>query len=113
MNRAVFQLHSLAIAVLTFACSRKELPVEKKARYPEVPEQALKGVVRTSLDSPNPTATQLARKSRSIAIVKTMGLPWVEQLPVIEDETQIKPRTSDEVAGRCLATAFCAFKGES
>src|SRR5262245_2565874 len=107
------QLCALAIAVLAFACSRKELPVEKKAPYPQVPEHTLKSVVRTNLDSPNPTAAQLARKSRSIAIVKGMGLPWIEHLPVIEDDTQTKPRTPDEVASRCLATAFCAVKGES
>lgn len=101
-----------AIALLV-ACSRKEPSVDKKTGYPQVREEKLKGVVRTNLDSPNPTAAQLARRKGSIVVVKEMGLPWIEHLPVIEDETQIKPRTPDEVAARCLATAFCAVKGES
>jgi hypothetical protein len=95
------------------ACSKKEPPVDKKPPFPTVRDEKLKGVVRTNLDSPNPTAAQLARRERSIAIVKDMALPWIDHLPVVEDESQIKPRTSDEVAARCLATAFCAVKGEA
>jgi hypothetical protein len=85
--------------------------VDKK--YPEVPEEKLRGVVRTNFDSPNPSAAQVARKDRSLGTVKTMGLPFAAHLPVVEDETQISPRASDEVAARCLATALCAVKGES
>ncbi len=42
-----------------------------------------------------------------------MGLPWVEHLPVVEDEASIKQRPGDEVASRCLATVLCAVKGET
>jgi len=34
-------------------------------------------------------------------------------LPVVEDETTAKLRSPQEVAKRCLATTFCAVKGES
>jgi hypothetical protein len=67
----------------------------------------------SSAAGPSPTAAQLARKQASIAAVTAMGLPWLEHLPVVEDESTIKPRTSDEVASRCLATVLCAFRGES
>jgi len=103
----------LSVIAMMGACSKKEPPLDKKSGYGEVTEGKLQGIVRTNLDSPNPSATQLARKKRNIAIVKEMGLPWIEHLPVIEDDTKIKPRTADEVATRCLATAFCAVKGES
>ncbi|MDP6045500.1 MAG: DUF4272 domain-containing protein [Phycisphaerae bacterium] len=80
---------------------------------PTVDESQLQGVVRTNMDSPEPTAAQLARKARSIEQVKAMGLPFIEHLPVVEDQTQIEPRTPQEVASRCLAVAICALKGET
>jgi hypothetical protein len=95
------------------ACSKKEAQVDKKSPYRQLPEEKLKGVVRTNLDSPEPTEAQLDRKKRNITLVKAMGLPWIEHLPVVEDESKIEPRTKDEVAARCLATVFCAIKGES
>ena len=98
---------------LLAGCSRREEPVAPKTPAGQVPESALKGVVRTNLDSPKPTPAQLARKARSIAAVKGMGLPVIDHLPVIEDEAKLAPRTTEEVAGRCLATEFAAVKGES
>ncbi len=78
-----------------------------------VPTAALKGVVRTKYDSPTPTAAQLSRKSGSIAGVKALGLPYIEHLPVVEDETMVQPRNPQEVAKRCVAVALCAVKGET
>lgn len=83
-----------------------------RSRYPTVDEAALKGVVRTSLDSPEPTSAQIARRQRNIEIVRTMGLPVLEHLPVIEDEKQLAPRQPREVAERCVAVFICAIKGE-
>lgn len=105
------RLVAVLVTALIFgaACSKRSVPVEKKS----VPEEKLKGSVRTNLDNPNPTPTQLARKQKSIAAVKQMGLPWIEHLPVVEDETRTKPRTTKEVVSRCLATEFCAVRGES
>jgi hypothetical protein len=106
-------LASLLALAAAAACSRKEAPVDPRKPRLEVPEKALQGAVRTSLDSPNPTPAQLARKARSIAAVKAMGLPVIDHLPVVEDEAALAPRTTEEVAGRCLAVEFAAVKGES
>src|SRR5262245_9899478 len=81
-------------------------------QFPTVPEENLKGIVRTTFDSPNPTPAQLARRAKSIATAKKMGLPTLETLPVIDDDLAVKLRTSNEVAKRCLATTICAVKGE-
>jgi hypothetical protein len=102
----------VALAAGAGHAKRKVLMKEKQA-YPEAPEDALKGVVRTNLDSPNPTKAQLDRKKKSIARVQELGLPWMEHLPVVEDAATIKPRTKQEVASRCLATVICAVKGET
>gem|GEM_PF-732635 len=95
------------------ACSKKEPAKALQPAGPRVPESMLQGKLRTRFDSPNPTAAQLARKQRSLAIVKEMNLPWLDSLPVIEDEAAIKARSTTGVSTRCLATAFTAIKGES
>jgi hypothetical protein len=92
---------------------RKAPQASDRKEYPSVPEAALKGVVRTVYDSPTPTEAQQARKSRSIAMVKALGLPHTERLPVVEDETDIQHRSGQEVAKRCIAVALCAVKGET
>jgi hypothetical protein len=81
--------------------------------YPSVPEEALKGIARTNLDSPNPTEAQLSRRARSISKIKQMGLPTINHLPVVEDETVVKMRLPQDVAKRCLAATICAVKGET
>ncbi len=86
--------------------------MSKKPKYKEVSERELKGVVRTSLDSPTPTPAQQARKERNTSAVKRLGLPTLASLPVVEDESTLKPRSVEEVARRCLATLVCAVKGE-
>ncbi len=81
--------------------------------YPTVDESTLQGVVRTNLDSPEPTKAQLDRKARSIALIRQMGLPYMDNLPVVEDERQTTPRLPEQVAKRCIAVALCAVKGET
>jgi hypothetical protein len=107
----------VAVAILALAaassCSKKETPVTEKDPHPQVSEDKLKGVARTNLDSPNPTAAQLERKRKSTTIVQQLGLPTLDRLPVVEDEVTVTPRSKDEVASRCVATAICAVKGES
>ena len=87
--------------------------MSERQKYPTTDEKALQGKVRTSLDSPQPTPAQLARKAKSIAIIKDLGLPFTDHLPVVEDETSIKPRSPEEVAERTLALAIAAVKGEA
>jgi hypothetical protein len=120
-----------SLAVVLASCAKqpepdgKNEPVEEKGpqgdrkmtadskKYVTVEEEKLKGVVRTRFDSPNPTKAQLERRARNIAIVRQMGLPVLETLPVLEDDATVKIRGAEEVAKRCLATTFCAVKGET
>jgi uncharacterized protein DUF4272 len=87
--------------------------VSERQKYPTTDEKALQGKVRTNLDTPNPTPAQLARKAKSIAALKELGLPFNDNLPVVEEETTIKPRSAEEVAERTLALAIAAAKGEA
>lgn len=83
-------------------------------KHPDaVPEKNLKGQMRTNLDSPRPTPAQLARKERSEQRVKALGLPTLDGLPVTEESTAIRPRSTSEVVQRCLANTFAAVRGET
>jgi len=81
-------------------------------KHPGVPESALQGHVRTNLDSPRPTPSQLGRRERSLEILKRLGVPYLATLPTVEDDASIAPRQPDEIARRCVAVALCAVKGE-
>ena len=87
--------------------------ISERPKYPTVKESVLKGKARTNLDSPQPTASQLARKAKSIAMMKELGLPFTDQLPVVEDETSITPRSAEEISERVIALAIAAVKGEA
>ncbi len=54
----------------------------------------------------------LSRKKRSIAILKTAGLPSIEHLPVIETESESVRRSQEEVVNRAMALCVVAVKGE-
>jgi hypothetical protein len=60
----------------------------------------------------SPSAQALARKERSIAILKREGVPFIQHLPVIQDEATSKSRSTEEVALRAMALCFVAVKGE-
>jgi hypothetical protein len=81
-------------------------------KYPSVPEAALKGTVRTNLDSPKPTNEQLKRKAKYTKLAASLNIPVSESLPVIEDSKSIKPRSAEEIAKRAIAVAVAAVKGE-
>jgi hypothetical protein len=82
-------------------------------QYPTVNEADVQGTARTSLDSPEPSQVQLDRRKKNTQRIKSMGLPVLESLPVIEDEKVIKPRDAQQVAKRSIATVICAVKGET
>lgn len=103
----------ILILLISLSACRGGQPVSERKQYPKTDEKALQGKVRTNLDSPNPTPAQLARKAKSIAAIKELGLPFNENLPVVEDETTIKPRSAEEIAERTLALAIAAVKGEA
>ena len=99
--------------VRTGVTKQQEVQSSAMKNYPTVDESALKGVARTRFDSPNPTATQLERRTKNNKTIKEMGLPVLESLPVIEDDKTVRLRSPEEIAKRCLATAVCAIKGET
>lgn len=102
----------LSLFISLNACKGGQSMSERQ-KYPSVPEKVLQGKARTNLDSPQPTPSQLARKAKSIAAMKELGLPFTEHLPVVEDEASIKPRSAEEIAERALALAIAAVKGEA
>ncbi len=81
-------------------------------KFKSVPEEALKGEIRTNLDSPEPTKEQIDRKIRYTRLVEALGGPINNSLPVTEDSNSIKPRTAEEIAKRAIAVALAAVKGE-
>src|SRR4051794_29207283 len=84
------------------SCARRSsvegVPVDREPRFLKAPEPELQA--------------QIDRKRRSIAIMEALCLPWLETLPVVEDESKLVPRDRDEVAARYVATEICAIKGE-
>ena len=105
--------HLILILLLSLNACRGRQSISERPKYPTVKEEVLKGKARTNLDSPEPTASQLARKAKSIAAVKELGLPFTDHLPVVEDEASITPRSPEEIAERTIALAISAVKGES
>lgn len=83
------------------------------AGYVTRTEEELRGKARTSLDHPEPTEEQLARRKRSIALLEALGVPAGDNLPVIESESATSPRGAKEIAERCIALAICAVYGET
>lgn len=53
-----------------------------------------------------------ARKARSIAILTAEKIPFIDHLPVIQDEAESAHRTKEEVAARAIALFVAALKGE-
>lgn len=111
-KRACCHLILILLISLT-ACRKEQQPMPERQQYPTVSEKTLQGKARTNLDSPQPTPSQLARKAQSIAAIKELGLPFTDHLPVVEEETSIKPRSAEEIAERALALAIVAVKGEA
>lgn len=54
----------------------------------------------------------LDRKARSMARLKKEGVPTIDHLPVIEDSTEAKRRTTEEIAKRAIAICMAAVKAE-
>ena len=61
----------------------------------------------------NPTQEQLDRKARSIRHLTDLGVPVLDNLPVITDAARATRRTSHEVAERALAAMIAAVMGET
>jgi len=53
-----------------------------------------------------------ARRGRTVAILESESVPYLERLPLIESEADIPRRRDREVALRAMALAVVALKGE-
>lgn len=84
---------------------------DTSTKEPSEAELARKSYIESV--SADPTEEQLARKARSIAEIAQLGLPYSENLPVIEDEAGALRRSDEEVAARALAVMITAVKGET
>jgi hypothetical protein len=60
----------------------------------------------------NATGAALERRARSVARLKSEGVPVLEHLPAIEDAQDVKHRTEEEIAWRAMALLVVAVKGE-
>lgn len=63
-------------------------------------------------DKTVPSAQALARKEKSLARLRKMGVPIFQQLPVIEDSHEAAKRSREEIAHRTIALCLVAVKGE-
>jgi hypothetical protein len=59
-----------------------------------------------------PSKEALERKERSAKGLQQEGVPTIAHLPVIEDSTEAKSRTKEEIAHRAIAVCITAVKGE-
>lgn len=120
MSKRGFKFLIPCVAVLLLTCCKKEPNPQDssqsatagRSKYPTVDEKQLQGIVRTRFDSPKPTESQLQRRDKNNKLVRELDLPVLESLPVTEDIETAALRIPQDVAKRCLATAFCAIKGE-
>jgi hypothetical protein len=105
---AAFCFALLAIAALIFsACDRK--PTSEQEAKPMSKEEIKTKIVEKDIQ---PSVEALARKEKSIGILKRMNVPTIQHLPVIEDSASAKKRTKEEIAHRAIALCLVAVKGE-
>lgn len=58
------------------------------------------------------TKKAVARKLRSIKILKIYKTPYFEHLPPIQDETQVQLRTKEEIVNRAICLSIVAARAE-
>ena len=97
MNRIQVACGLILILFTTFAMS--QTPDDRKAKIDE-------------LKAKEPSKEAKERKQRSVEQLKKEGVPVIEHLPVIEDSTEAKKRTTEEIAQRAIAVTIAAVKGE-
>ncbi|MCA9195750.1 MAG: DUF4272 domain-containing protein [Planctomycetales bacterium] len=67
---------------------------------------------RSEQEGSNLTDEAQARKLRSITILRTEGIPFIEHLPLIQTEPESTRRTTEQVAIRAMALCVVAAKGQ-
>ena len=63
-------------------------------------------------DNKPPSVEALTRKKRSLTVLKAQSIPFSATLPVIDDSTEAKRRTTREVAERAIALLAVSLKAE-
>lgn len=63
--------------------------------------------------APASTPENVARKERSVAVLKRENVPMIDWLPMIESEAESTRRTKEEVVKRTIALVIVAVKGET
>jgi hypothetical protein len=63
-------------------------------------------------EASTPSKEAMGRKDRSLKRLQQEGVPTISHLPVIEDSTEAKARTKEEIAHRAIAVCITAVKGE-
>jgi hypothetical protein len=91
----------IIIAFLVFICSL--------AFSDDLQERKLK---IQSMDEGTISKEAISRKANSIKRLKKEKVPFIEHLPVIEDSTEAKKRTKEEICYRAVALCIVAVKGE-
>lgn len=64
------------------------------------------------LNDPPPDGEALARKQRSIAALRSAGVPVLDGLPTVPSSAQVRQRSRAEVEHRCKCLAVVAVKAE-
>lgn len=72
---------------------------------------ALNMPLRFFPEFPAETPLSINRKKRSIEILKAEGIPYIEHLPVIDDETSAKLRSKEDVVYRAMILSVLSALG--
>jgi hypothetical protein len=107
-KRARWLLVSICLGLSLSGCSQQDSPAGTTASSKELEERKLR--IKTLEAKMSEEA--LARKQRSIAILISENVPYIDHLPVIEIEAESTRRTTEEVATRAMALCIVAVKGE-
>ncbi|MDV0438651.1 DUF4272 domain-containing protein [Xanthomonas sacchari] len=92
-------LASVLMLLALSSCAQETPPIEDRKEKIKVMES-------------NATGASLERRTRSVARLKSEGVPFIEHLPAIEDVRDVKRRTKEEIAWRAMALLVVAVKGE-
>jgi Domain of unknown function (DUF4272) len=77
-----------------------------------VPDAAVQLGQADTNDAASLYASQVERKKRNIAFLKSQNVPTIEHLPCIIADEEVQIRSKEEVLKRTIATAIAAVKGE-
>lgn len=113
----LYRARAVALTVLREeGAARQDLEkadeLETQANESEFSSADSSGTVVYVRDSRHEDEESLARRQRSIDILRTEGVPFIEQLPVLESAAESPRRTADEAVERSLALTAVAMKAD-